>query len=252
LIDYTQNIIDTLIKTSRVYINRIIEAVTLIEQSDKYQEDETVSSLIYSSCRLLSQNINMSYLYDNQLLEAPSYPINLEYVLKVIISECSEQLKPIKRELQLTIDGQVRSLVQINEKAFTIAFMNLLQNALLYSPPKSTVIITLDNQRENHVCIKITNLAGLNTYKANDEHSGLGIPLCFKIAEHCNGALVHSESEGKTVADLQLPLAPESNALPLSTEFSDYISERFRPTRLFMYEVLAQHTNNYTTEKEHD
>jgi hypothetical protein len=71
-----------------------------------------------------------------------------------------------------------------------------------------------------------------------NEYIGLGIPLCKKIAERYGGSLDFAEIKGSANARLFLPLDKESTILSLGSEFTEYVSERFKPARLFMSEVL--------------
>jgi len=213
----------------------------MIEQSEKYHDDVMVSILIFSACKLLSQNINVSYLCYDELLEIPSSltpVIDTVGIMRAIIAECSKILIPIERELQLVVNCK-KTPVRINEKVFTLAVMNLLQNALLYSPPKSSVVIEVYESCYN-ICIEITNLIEFNSNSDNDENSGLGIPLCNKIAARYNGNLEYVEIDGKTITKLALPIANDSisEEIQFSSEIIEYISERFKPTRLFMHEVV--------------
>jgi K+-sensing histidine kinase KdpD len=239
--DCIKNIIDGSIRTSRIHINRIIEVVAMIENSKKYQDDEFIKSLVSSSCKLLSHNMNMSYLYDDALLDKPHNAINIKEVIKAIVDECAQMLKPVGRELQLVSNSE-KNFLHINEKVFTLMFMNLLQNALLYSPSKSAVIIIINSD-----CIEITNLMGEQhrEYQSplnheDDENLGTGVPLCKKIAEHYGGSLEYIVNEGKLTAKLIFNFEAENraNIVTLSAELNEYISEKFKPAKLFMYEVL--------------
>jgi signal transduction histidine kinase len=239
--DFFKKQLDSSIKSSRTYINRIIGAVTIVEQSQRYENDEVISDLVFSSCKLLSQNMNMSYLYSDDLYDSVNAVINAGELLTGIITECTNLLETIEREIQFVVNCQ-SSLIKINEKIFTIAFMNILQNALLYSPAKSTVVVSLENPG-NEICISVTNLNAHKDYKffkPPEENFGLGIALCVKIAEHHGGKFDFTQSKGRTVAKLFLPLESDNSDFILYTDYADYISEKFKPVRLFIYEVLYE------------
>jgi K+-sensing histidine kinase KdpD len=119
-----------------------------------------------------------------------------------------------------------------------------LQNALLYSPPKSAVVITVRGNTESQAgfaSIGITNLLE-EKFQDDDEHLGLGILLCRKIAQHYNGKLEYIEINGTSTAELQFP-REEDTSMPLCSDFADYVAEKYRPAKLFMYEVLAKYRN---------
>jgi signal transduction histidine kinase len=243
----TSKQLDSSIKTARNYINRIIGAVTVIKQLEKLEDNEIIEDLLFSSCRLLSQNMNMSYLYSQGLPDKTKQIVNAGELISSIVGECSRMLEGMNKRIQFTLDHG-KCLVNIDEKSFTMAVMNLLQNALLYSPQNSTVIVQVSAD-SGFVCMSITNLTTLKRWSPPEEDYGLGIALCAKIAEFFGGKLEYIDSETTITAVLKLPFLSDlqdfppqnnSSAMPLSSDFADYISESFKPVRLFMNEVLQK------------
>jgi K+-sensing histidine kinase KdpD len=236
--------LDSTIKTSRVCINRIISAVVIAEQSEVLQ-DEVIADLVFNSCKLLAQNMNMMFLYSDDLLAESAkteLTIDVRERLHSILAESSRLLSVINRDV-LFVTKVDSSLARIDEKLFTLLVMNLLQNALLYSPAKSAVIVELDNLND-FLCVSFTNLRDIEKFKEVENSKGLGISLCTKIAEHHGGELEFLEIEGKITAELYLPLTASENGqyACLSADWNDYVGERFKPVNLFMQEVLYNNT----------
>jgi len=238
-IEFIKRQFNSVAKSQRSQINSIIAAITIMENAE-LQSEEMKAELAYSSCKLLTQNMNLSYLCSDELFLAPKYTLNLKEILEVIITECSRLLEPVKREIQLQIDGE--PYVKINEKSLTIVIMNLLQNALLHSLDKSAVKVSLSCD-EDFACISFTNLSTLERWTPPEESTGTGISLCMKVAQYNSGRLSYSEEAGTVNAKLYLPIE-KTAVLPLcadfSADFADYICERFKPVNLFITEVLHE------------
>jgi signal transduction histidine kinase len=227
--------------TSRVHINRLIGLVSMLEEQGS---GEVTYELMISCYKLLTQNMNMMYLYSEDLVVGKPTVINAETLLTSIIRECTPMIENIGGEFRFEVKCG-RSSVRVDEKAFIITVMNLLQNAGLYSPPKTPISVMLENKivdSRNYVSISVKNLVGADEIESRcvaDECSGLGLHLCMKVAESYNGELRYVEEDGSVTVKFMLPLDSEDPKIGLSSDFVDYISDRNKPVKLFMYEVLA-------------
>jgi signal transduction histidine kinase len=235
-INFIKRHLGSSIKISRAYINSVISVATIIEQTSKDLDEQIVDELMFSSCKLLSQNMNMSYFFCDDLLIETKSAIDVLQFLQAIIAECTELLEPLKREIRFTAACE-RSEVRIDEKAFTIAVINLLQNALLYSPKKSTILVNLENDGDN-VTISLTNLIDMGRWTPPEERHGLGIPLCAKIADFYGGSLNYDEADGRVITEFSLLFAKDCSCLPLATDYIEYVGERFKPVMLYLHEVI--------------
>jgi signal transduction histidine kinase len=232
-------------KVSRVNINRTVGLATMLEQRAGGDSEEIISELLQCLQRLLAQNMNMEYYFDDDLLkDAPAGRyLSVEKLLRRVIGECTAMLEPLEWDLQLDVKCR-KSAVKTDEKALVIVIMNLLQNALLYSPLKSTVIVTVDNETTEKgvsVCVSFKNLVDEdNSY---NDCSGLGLPLCMKIARHYGGRLDYVEERGAITAKLSLPVdigAKEEARIGFSSEINEFIGERYKPVRVFMQKILER------------
>jgi K+-sensing histidine kinase KdpD len=274
-------------KSSRVHINRIVglaHALTDAVSADAVSDTENnaeraavaASELLRCVYKLLSQNINLSYICSEDVL--PELPqnvadirndaeiINTAQVLTRIADQASEILAvqggTHSLRLQISADARAdaktgaRIGAKIPEKLFTLAVMNLLQNAFLYSPPESEVELSL-NADKNHafISVNIINTSGveaevLRAYSnsANEECAGLGIPLTSKIAVCYGGNLEFIRLGTKIIARFSLPLinfaAPVNSYSTLESEQTEYeyeyenIANHSDPIWIFMQEVV--------------
>jgi signal transduction histidine kinase len=247
-------------KVSQEQMSRILAITHLLEP----EKNEMVARLMESVYRLLVQNINMSYCFSDELLpdsqskkSAHGLGCNLaklvsaEQLLLRIVGECRkllESAKTARHGIKLELECSAAT-IRIDEKAFTVAIMNLLQNAFLYSPPKSTVIVKLSNTPSENgelVTVSVTNLVGhpaetLRTPLAgiSDESAGLGIPLCEKITAYYGGNFeIVNESNGNHTTKMSFPLVEYDYVENLKSDYDEYVSERYKPVHIFMQVVL--------------
>ena len=244
--EFIKKQVEKLTKSSRPDINRIIGIASILKESGEH--NELIHDLFLSGYRLLAQNMNSMHLYSDELFSTPGVVINAADFLNGIIGECANMLESLETELRLEVKCELSS-IKIDEKAFIIAVMNLLQNALLYSPPKTAVIVILDNvcaEEKNYVCITVKNLLEIEKNNSDyEERSGQGLFVCTKIAEHYGGKLEYVQEGGSVSANLMLPLEGECSGIGLSCDFAMYLSDENKPVKLFMHEVLtAKRKNN--------
>jgi signal transduction histidine kinase len=291
--------IDAAAKTSRAHINRIIGLISMLQEQDSGQASlphGISSDLNQTLYKLLAHNINLNYCCSEELLpDSPFDAANLRNAAPVIdagallaqiVAECGAMLEEHsgRHGLTLRIPGDEAEdeeyggeynddfpqnpefAVKITEKAFTLAVMNLLQNAFLYSPPNTTVIVSIELESDEDsgdelVCVSVTNLSGSDAellrgytmqsgFGATDESAGLGVPLVNKIAACYGGNLKFVSINGRIIAKFSLPLHETSDnrsKLQLQSDFSEYIGEKYGFVRAFMAEVTSaserKHTN---------
>ncbi|MCL2633216.1 MAG: HAMP domain-containing histidine kinase [Oscillospiraceae bacterium] len=232
--DILKNQINDSIKNMRVHINRIIGAAVMLEQLPDSNENLALSELIYSSCKLLTQNINLSYNCSEELFEGSKTVLNSGEILQGIVDECSRLVAPVNRRIDF-INNCTVSGVKMDDKAFTVVFMNLIQNALLYSPSDCIVRVKMENSGGNVVIVIENSVDSGKT--ADYEGGGLGLALSRRIAEWHNGSLDYSKVDGVFTVTLVLPICNETVGISFGSDYAEYVSERFKPVNLFMNDV---------------
>ncbi|MCL1866463.1 MAG: HAMP domain-containing histidine kinase [Oscillospiraceae bacterium] len=255
--EFIKKQMESSVAVEREYINRLIATSLIAEENacaDKKsltaeevteRDKKVAANLVYISSKLLIQNLNLSYLLRGDLLKESESPVNAVFFLKEIASESTRLLSPIKREIQFVSEHEESPIV-IDRKAFATAIMNLLQNALMYSPHGSAIIVKVEN-KDGFVCVSVTNLNSEKLYDNSDSNSELGIPLCMKIADKYNGKLEYNQVDGnKTEVKISLPLCEGDSSeydyggVDFLTETSEYFAQRFQPVNLFMSAVLYE------------
>jgi two-component system OmpR family sensor kinase len=121
-------------------------------------------------------------------------------VIRIIVGDL-ERMSIGDGRINLHLERDVRLERHINPDAFGIVLRNLLENALVHSPPDSMVDIYIENGNRVHICneaetIKPEELANLRhrftrgPTKASG--SGLGLAIVSNLVEKMNANLVLS------------------------------------------------------------
>jgi hypothetical protein len=243
--------IDQILQSVTQGINQIINISTFFESSilvdtpltpaDKTQHIDLIDSLLYASCRLLTQSQNITALFT----EVPGDShIRIGELMDVIEKECKDSLEMVGRKL---VYGKVDSncLVRMSERRFTLMMMNLMQNALLYSPAQSTISVDLTYE-QNFAVIEVANFVepAKQVQSRYSERAGLGLMVVRSSAEQAHGSFSAVKKDEFFVAKLRLPINHEPGVYALSSRFRDYTSERFKPVHLFLSEILRKESNN--------
>ncbi|MDR0223391.1 MAG: hypothetical protein LBI38_07680 [Oscillospiraceae bacterium] len=232
--------IDAAVKHARVYINRLIGAISVLERiMPDSAENGVVSSLVFNASGLLAQNINLAYVCEENPYRENPRVVNSSALIAGITGECEKILEPAGR--RLVIRNNSGGGIKIDEKAFTVVFMNLLQNALFYSPKDSAVFVSSENSG-NYAVITIENAVSRDFEKSGAlfERSGLGLAMSRKTAEWHNAVFEFHKDDNAAVVRLSFPLVREKPEFGLATDYTEYISERFNPVRLFLNEVVRE------------
>lgn len=236
-IEFIKRQIETVTKAMRVHINRIIGLASMLET---LEESEIAEELKLTSYKLLAQNMNMSYLYSEDLPGDTDTAINAAEYVGGIVGECDDMINVTGCKLKLEVKCS-KTGVKIKEKAFIMAVINLLQNALLYSPPKTEVTVSVENETRKtvgYVSVAVKNVIEKKRERDAESSAKLGLVLCMKIAEYYGGFFECEEVNDSITSKLLLPLETEEPGLGLSSDIAEYIADRYNPVKLFMQEVV--------------
>jgi len=231
--------LEAAVKYTRENINRIIGAAVFLEQQTNLRGNAVIPDLVNSACRLLTQNINLAYLCCDGLYADSKETIDCGEVLDSVAEEAACILTAVKRDIGFK-SGKIDGRVRIDAKAFIIVIMNLLQNALLYSPEKSLVKLTLESVGENAV-ITVGNIIKLSDTEPPGR-SGLGLPLVKKITEWHSGVFELENDGSLFTARVKLPIIRVKSKSMLNSprfDYGDYVSERFKPVNLFLSDIVS-------------
>jgi signal transduction histidine kinase len=205
-----------------------------------------------SACKALLQIMNMSSVFETgAFLSTSEITIGLN-TIENIINETNEIIKRIGRKIVFTklSDLKYHEIV-ITPRKFTIVFMNLLQNALFYSPPKSDIIVTV--KLEKHKTTKDEEIMIINIENDElpeeekeqiEERAGLGLDIVGYISEQYNGTVELIRNDKRVNAKIAFPATQFAAKRVLSSNFKTYVSERFKPVRLFADEAVEREIRN--------
>ncbi len=184
---------------------------------------EIVSHLSQSTIRqirLVNDLLNISRLESGRVSVTPR-PTNLEELLQDIQSELSHNFKSKHQKISLEITTKVPKTLNVDPMLIREVILNLLSNASKYSPPKSTIQISI-TRKDNDIIFNIQD-AGMGIpiedqpqifsrfYRASNvvsqdiEGTGLGLYLVKMIINASGGEISFTSSDKGTTFTFTLP-----------------------------------------------
>jgi len=158
--------------------------------------------------------------------EAAAEPVHEPVSLQDVASDAFNQVMPGALDKHIAIDDQTRQLMVFGDRqALTQALVILLDNAIKYSPAKSTVYIQTDKKSKQAILSVRDEGPGIRPYdlrkifdrfyRADQSRSnqhvsghGIGLALARKIVEQHGGEVSAVSAEGKgSTFSIKLPVA---------------------------------------------
>jgi len=167
---------------------------------------------------LIDDSIEMARL-DSEHIDLHREPIGVEDV----IHEAIASLNPEDRQVVVTRAGELRPVL-LDRRLIVLAFRQLMDNALKYSPPGTPVRVRLHGE-EPALKVEFTNegpgippqdheriferfYRGAST-KQQIPGSGLGLSIALRIAQAHGGTLTMESAPGETTFRITLPMPAE-------------------------------------------
>lgn len=244
-------VIGDALTTAQMNLNQIIQICMLLEGAVLEQQGakdanlpsrDYVKALMFTSQRLLTETHNLAAYFDEEWAKYPADHMSVGEVLDNIVEECVQQFKTAKRRIIYTREGGV-SAVDLHERRFTTMFMNILQNALLYSPSGSEIRVSLRFDAKNAYIDVVNTRVPIHAEERSLNRPGLGLPTAKRILSQTGGKLELILEEARATARIIMPLSKEYHGVTISTNFKWYKTERFKPVHLFLGEIVAGETN---------
>lgn len=223
-------------------LNRIISIAGMLEgqfeERKMVDEASLIKRQLTSAERMLTNCNNLIDLLEYDVIKPKENLIYVSEVLESIYYETQKCLSSIKRLIDFS-KPEEDALINFNEKKFTSAVMNLIQNALLYSPPKSSIGLRLTYEKGQAV-IRITNTFLSEQKSAYDivERANVGKRVAAKLVSECNGTVSFYATDNTVTSEIMLPIINGEVTGRLSSSFDDFIAERYKPVHLFLNEII--------------
>jgi hypothetical protein len=186
---------------------------------------------------LLALSTNLNYYFNTFSYTDSDSKIDVFNTTCSLIKKCNELLGHSVIALSSKESGK---LVKIPERVFTVVFLNLIQNALLYSKSESKIEVKMFYDRDN-ATISVTNEIGTNAPPAYESiRLGIGLPLVERIVTNVGGK-VFNEREGSTYkAHISLPLYVRSRIVEAVFEHNqaEFITQNTSYVRRYLNQFI--------------
>lgn len=164
---------------------------------------------------LLNEVRNLSGMVTAFLNFARPQPLQLEEVsVAELIRDCADELEPLFRELQVTLDADVEKsiVIRADERMLRLALLNLMRNAAEATPAGRVFVCARETTIEVRDTGKGIPTADLQKifipfFTTKAKGHGIGLALTHRIITQHGGTLTATNSpEGGAVFTVRLPL----------------------------------------------
>ena len=183
------------------------------------QFDEYTEIIIKEAARLTNLSTNLLKLSvldssENSKLSAKTFYVDEQLRFTILLLERSWQEKNINFEINME-----EILYTGDEDLLSQVWINILQNAIKFSPPGGTVAVCLRRQKSailveiadegpgisDEIAAKIFDRFTKDV-KHSPEGVGLGLAIAKRIVSICGGEISFKSNGGRTVFRVKLPL----------------------------------------------
>ncbi len=175
-------------------------------------------------------------IMDNRLsmsrIEAGAEAMNVEKVnVGGVIEETSKILETVADKAGVLLDVQIEPdlpIIETDKGKLRQVMVNLLTNAIKYTPAKGRVLLSARRNEEKGVLVLVVSDTGVGMTaedlhsvmkpyhripRGNEEGSGLGLPIAKKLVEMMGGEMELRSLKGRgTSVQIELPIATAAKA----------------------------------------
>lgn len=202
-------------------------------------EQKPVIKDILNASQRLSRIVNV--FLNVTRIEAGRFVMNFTTApFDTVIEDIYKELKPTadKKDVELTLKKSKLPEVEADIDKIKDVILNLVDNAIKYTPEGSVTITSEANKRTVHVMVQDTGVGiapeeaknlfskfvrGSGIAQVQPDGSGLGLYIAKRVVEGHSGKIwVESEGEGKgSTFHFEIPIKADKDAMAKTKEFQD-------------------------------
>lgn len=206
-------------KTPIVSISGLAKLVNKGNLTDE-QKKAYLEAIETESLRLANMATNVLNLtkVENQTILADTKKINLSEQIRTCVLLLENQWT--KKNIDLSLDFDEFE-IEAGEELLKQVWINLLDNAIKFSPEGETVSVEISKDGQRHISVRIKNVGKSipqesqekifnKFYQADESHAtkgnGVGLAIVKKIVELHDGHVGVRSKDGETVFTVKLPI----------------------------------------------
>ena len=223
------DILEKYIENVNGKLHTILLCNSLYSSSDKIREDPDLlgacKNQAGASYDLLALSINLDNFLKDFSFTGNNKNTDIFKTVSMLVIKCNRLLKTPVIIFNSKDRGKDHKFVaKIPERGFTIAFLNLIQNALNYSKENGKIDVRISGGGDS-ATVSVMNEVGAGIYPdSGNIRLGIGIPVIERIVKSAGGKFAKEDGSSTYVSRITLPLYSEEEAV-LMGHTEDYLIE---------------------------
>lgn len=182
-------------------------------------------------------NITDYYMLVNRQIELAPKPVSMRRCIRTVVDMIGIQGDGEDKQITVTIDPAVPMIISIDETRFVQILLNILSNAVRYTPPSGQIDVSvyLDTPDRIYIVVQDTGKGipehvlpklfdPFNNSTTDQSGIGLGMPITREIVRLMNGEIwVDSITEIGTTVHIKIDVSPYKEALSVEELKQHYL-----------------------------
>jgi len=246
---YTDGSLSELMKNAELYTEKMLNSLNIIyahlsnipNAAEHFKEIfkgdekefEACERLSVHSAEALIQVVRLCYLLQAELV---SEKINVTDMLDFVIEQAKQKINDGKKRLLYQRDDKCGTII-LSSKRFAFAIMELISNAVYYSPKETPVEIVLRRVDDGAQILIRNNCLEHDKLPYVELKARLGLSLAESVFSSKKGRVNFEINDGIANTTITLPSTPENNRFILSSTFRDYATNKTQPIDLIFEKI---------------